>query len=732
MAALREHRAVGVSIAFVARRWTDEGGASTYVANALRSLADTGERVLLVTPDGVEGVQLPAAAMLGVERASVPDLDPRVRYFTEVHRYSDRVYQAIEEVTRRDRVDAVVFGHERAEGFTTVRAKRMLGRFADTRLVVVVQTPATLVRQAVGYGVTDFSEEIRLYAEDYVVAHADVVVTPTAALDRWVRERFGRPTVRIDPPLTDECFAAEHRSLPAKAVGDQVRQTKGGELVFLGALTPAKGADLFVAAAERIVARAPGFRFRVHGLDTPTDPFGRSYRVHLEARLPPSLRGRLTFHDPLPLFDPGLGGTVPTGTLCLFPARCDHAPYELLRAMRSGATVIVSRHEGVAELVDDGVSGRVVDAADPDAVADAVLSLHCDDATRRRLGESACAASDRGTPTVFRARLLAACGLAPAPPVPTAVPGDTPLWSHGPPAPDPTGRPTPAAQRPRIAGGSRAGPRSVSVVIPVFEQVHYLRETVASVQASYHDDLEIVVVDDGSTDPQVDQVLQSLGDDVVVVRRTTNGGVAAARNFGIAASSGRFVMPLDGDDLIDATYVPKALEALLRHPELSYVGCYSQNFGLLDTTYVPVGYVPNLMLFLHTDGRCTKLFDRTAIEAVGGYDDELPAFEDWDLYLRLAKHGFAGDVLPEALFRYRRHRKSTVFSWSNDIRIELLQYLVRKHRDLLAERYDTVVLHLLHLWKTYYEVSESVLLQAQLRAAPPADHPLSSTDPEER
>jgi glycosyltransferase involved in cell wall biosynthesis len=256
------------------------------------------------------------------------------------------------------------------------------------------------------------------------------------------------------------------------------------------------------------------------------------------------------------------------------------------------------------------------------------------------------------------------------------------------------------------------------VVIPVFDQPRYLRETVASARASQHDDLEIVVVDDGSTDPRVDEVLGTLDDDVVVVRRLTNGGVAAARNSGIAAASGRFVMPLDGDDLVNPTYVPQALAALQRHPELAYVGCYSQNFGLLDTTYVPVGYVPDLMLFLHTDGRCTKLFDRTAIEAVGGYDEDLLAFEDWDLYLSLAERGFTGDVLPEALFRYRRHRESTVFTWSNDKRIELLQHLVRKHRGLLADRYETVVLHLLHLWKTYYEVSESVLLQAQERDRP--------------
>jgi glycosyltransferase involved in cell wall biosynthesis len=609
-----------------------------------------GDRIVLVTPAGDEQVPL-------------PDIDERVRYFSEGHRDADRVYHALDELAGRTHLDAVVFAHDGAPGFTAIRAKRTFGRFPRTRLVVRLQTPAALVREVVGQGPTDFHEEIRLYAEDYTLAHADVVVTPTAALGRWVRERIGRPTVRIDPPV------------PLPAPTAPVPAHGRPELLYLGDLSPAKGADRFVAAAERIAVRAPDMRFRLVGADTPTDPFGRSYQAYLARRLPPALAGRLTFEPPSP-------SSASAGVLCLFPARCDHAPAELLQAMAAGAAVVVDRHEGLSELVDDGVTGRVVDTGDRDAVADAVAALCDDPAARRRLGDAARGAvGERHSPVTYRARLAAAVR-------------------------------QPQPRRPPVRPD-----RSVSVVIPVFRQVRYLHETVASVRASHHDDLEIVVVDDGSADAAVDAALTALKDDgdVRVVRREANGGVAAARNSGIAASSGRFVMPLDGDDLLDPTYVPKALDALRRNPDLAYVGCYSQNFGLLDTTYVPVGFVPDLMLFLHTDGRCCKLFDRAAIEAVGGYDEELPAFEDWDMYLRLADSGFAGDVLPEALFRYRRHRESTVFTWSNDIRIELLQHLARKHRHVLADRYEAVVLHLLHLWKTHYEVSESVLLQEEER-----------------
>ncbi|HEX6569281.1 MAG TPA: glycosyltransferase [Acidimicrobiales bacterium] len=668
-----------MNLAYVSRRfgWDGYDDVGAYVSDAVRCMTDAGHRVFLLTdvapPAGPPG--LPP----GVEVVAVQDADPKVRHFSELHQYADRVWATLDALCRRVRVDAAEFSQHGAEGFTAIRAKRTLGRFPDTRLVVCLHAPRDLARQVTGYGTTDFGEEIRSFAEDYCVAHADTVVAPTASLADYVEERFSRTAVRVPYPLVGTPTAESEPVVP--------RDRGLAELLYVGPLSPAKGADLFVEVAAHVAALEPRFRFAMVGPDTPSDPFGGSYRAHLAARTPPDVAARLDVRPLPPGGDPGRA--LPPFSLCLFPARRDDSPYALLDAMRRRAAVLVSGSGGMAELVEDGETGLVVDVTDPHAVARTVLGLHADAATVERLGSGARrAALRRGAPDAYRARMAAVHGARPP-------------------------------SRPRRPGPDRP---LVSVVVPVFDQVRYVRETVTSVRDSHYDNLEVVVVDDGSTDPRARDELGALGD-VVVVSHATNRGVAAARNTGVAASSGRFVMPLDGDDLIDPSYVPKALDALLRNPELAYVGCYSRNFGLLDTTYVPVGHVPNLMLFLHTDGRCTKLFARDALDRVGGYDENLPAFEDWDLYLSLAAQGDSGDVLPEQLFFYRRHRESTVFTWSNDKRIELLQFLVRKHRRLLADRYEAVVLNLLHLWKTYYEVSESVMLQRRLHDDPGAEAP---------
>ena len=250
-----------------------------------------------------------------------------------------------------------------------------------------------------------------------------------------------------------------------------------------------------------------------------------------------------------------------------------------------------------------------------------------------------------------------------------------------------------------------AVPGPVSVVIPLFNQGAFVREAVASIRASAGVDPEIVVVDDGSTDDATRRIFDALSGIVKV--RQPNRGLSAARNSGIARSSGAYVVPLDADDILHPDYLRTALVALRRNPELGYVNSYVRNFGLFDSPRVAIGNVPEVMLFVHTDGQPCGVYQRSALDAVGCFDEDLPGFEDWDMQIRLAKAGFGGDVLPRELVRYRRHADSLVFRSSNRLRVGQLQYLLRKHEDLFAPRAMSVALRLIELWKNNVEVSQS-------------------------
>jgi hypothetical protein len=253
----------------------------------------------------------------------------------------------------------------------------------------------------------------------------------------------------------------------------------------------------------------------------------------------------------------------------------------------------------------------------------------------------------------------------------------------------------------------------VSVVIPVYDQGAYLSAAVESARHCGYPHVEVVVVDDGSTDPATLRVLDEIaGLPGVHLVRQANRGLPAARNAGIAAAAGGTVVPLDADDLLAADFLGPAVAALSAYPDLGCVGGYVRNFGLLDVVAVPLGYVPDLSLVVNTFPRATAAFRRDAVRAVGGYDESLPGYEDWDLYLRLHKAGYGIEVAPVVAQLYRRHAESMTFSRVNGMRVELTQALLRRHGDVLTDDGAQELLRtLVQLWKSGFEASSSVALQ---------------------
>jgi GT2 family glycosyltransferase len=170
-------------------------------------------------------------------------------------------------------------------------------------------------------------------------------------------------------------------------------------------------------------------------------------------------------------------------------------------------------------------------------------------------------------------------------------------------------------------------------------------------------------------------------------------GLSAARNAGIRHSSGDYIVPLDADDQVASGSLASARAALDRHPDIAYLAGYARYTGLLNHTYVPAGFIPELSLFLHTDGKVAGMYRKAALEQVGGHDEDFSAFEDWDVQVALHRAGFQTDIIPRPGQIYRRHPESMSFTTSNAIRDRLVQQLLRKHAAMLsAEELRTALL----------------------------------------
>jgi len=223
----------------------------------------------------------------------------------------------------------------------------------------------------------------------------------------------------------------------------------------------------------------------------------------------------------------------------------------------------------------------------------------------------------------------------------------------------------------------------VTVLIPCFNLGRYLDEAVDSVLAQTFTDFEILIVDDGSTDPETKHLLADYRRPRTQVIRTERRGLAAARNLAIERARGRYLSALDADDRLHPRFLEKTFGALEADADLTFASTWLRVFGDEDWLWRPQSCdLPTLL------AECTVMtaavVRKAAVVAVGGYDGGMPApgFEDWDLWLSLVEAGSSGIILPEVLFDYRRRAGSmSSICDHGQPHLELTRYIVDKHGD---------------------------------------------------
>ena len=213
----------------------------------------------------------------------------------------------------------------------------------------------------------------------------------------------------------------------------------------------------------------------------------------------------------------------------------------------------------------------------------------------------------------------------------------------------------------------RAGAALVSVVIPCYNQAHFLSEAIESVLAQSYPHFEIVVVDDGSTD---DTPKVAARYPAVRCIRQDNRGLSAARNAGLGCSEGEYVVFLDADDRLLPEALEVGLECFDANPECAFVcGLYrriaADGSFLFDRkrrhVVKSVGEIRTrrdvYAALLHRNYiimHATVMYRRTVFASVGGFDDSLGACEDYDLYLRIARK-FPVHNYDKVVAEYRQH-----------------------------------------------------------------------------
>ncbi|GIW55113.1 MAG: hypothetical protein KatS3mg082_1517 [Nitrospiraceae bacterium] len=252
----------------------------------------------------------------------------------------------------------------------------------------------------------------------------------------------------------------------------------------------------------------------------------------------------------------------------------------------------------------------------------------------------------------------------------------------------------------------------VSVVIPVYNARDVIGETIESVLAQTWTDREIVVVDDGSSDGSGD-IVRSFGERVRYVRQE-NGGVARARNRGIAESTGEYVALLDHDDLWHPTKLDKQVAVLDRRPEVgmvvtdvAHLDREGKPMGVIGSGYNPSETFARLFVRGFVPTPSAAMIRRSVLETVGGFDERFHSagLDDHELWTRIAaRYEMANIAEPLTYHRNREIKPADVALAHRPLLIETLlarvgddpvkrRYLLREQASYLAESGQAVDQH---------------------------------------
>lgn len=207
----------------------------------------------------------------------------------------------------------------------------------------------------------------------------------------------------------------------------------------------------------------------------------------------------------------------------------------------------------------------------------------------------------------------------------------------------------------------------VSIIVPCYNQAQYLSETLDSVLAQTYPYWECIIVDDGSPDNTEEFAsIYCKKDARFKYLYKENGGLSSARNAGIKASLGEFILPLDSDDLIGSGYLENAVERFQSYPETKLVYCKAELFGEITGEWKLPDYKYEDLLFENMLF-CSAIYRRSDYDLTKGYNEDLVrGYEDWNFWINFLNESDIVYRISEVYFFYRYKSQSMLRELTRD------------------------------------------------------------------
>ncbi|RNI29227.1 glycosyltransferase [Rufibacter latericius] len=501
--------------------------------------------------------------------------------------------------------------------------------------------------------------------ERFCLQAANLIISPSQFMVRELAERFHLTNDNL--VIIPNPYEIQDVVLP-ETEGDQP-----SEIIFFGKLTFQKGASKLLMYFKEMWDN--GFNeplFLVGGQDIVYHPEGKTmgdlirnkYKTYIE-------KGLLRLEDRISPSQ--IKSRLAAAKVVIVPSLNDNLPYVVFEMMGLGKVVLASKQGGHFEVIEPGKDGFIFDHYSPETFAlqlKTILALSKEQRIAisenaiQKVKEKYSLKAIYGRKLAVLQNLLNQKGESQTFPfIRKSASGSIPLGT-----PD----------KEEVEG-------LLSIVIPYYNLGAYLDETVTSVLNSTYGQKEIIIVNDGSTDPLSKSILEKYRTKLgFVVLDKPNQGLASARNAGALYAKGAFLAFLDADDKVAPEYYTKAINVLENKDNVHFVGAWTQYFEgakAIWPTFVPE---PPVILFHNVVNSSALVYKRQSFLKGGLNDGKMPfqGLEDYDSVLSLVNKGLYGVVLPEPLFHYRVRKSSMIRSISANKKLLLYEYITTKYPEV--------------------------------------------------
>ncbi len=550
---------------------------------------------------------------------------PRAPLGVDSAPYSTKSYEVYLWLKRNDHFDFVHFPEWQALGFHSQVAKRQGLAFAGTKFCVGLHSMTRWIKEA---NREYFSAQMELqldFMERQTVALADALVSPSRYLLQWIEARgWTLPAVaHVQQNIMPDS------ARPAKAPARERQSIT--EIVFFGRLETRKGVVLFCDALDRLVAAHASrpLALTFLGKDSTVERIpGEDYVRQRAQRWPWRVQFLKDRNQPQAM--EYLNGA---GRLAVIPSLMENSPYTVLECLGAGIAFLASGVGGIPELIAPGEAAEVCFETRP-----ALLAERLDAALRHgfHAARGAVDAEENKQAWVTWHETQAAATLNP---IRSVMPASWP---------------------------------KVSLCITTFNRPALLGQALESVRAITYPNLEVVLVDDGSSQPEAIAYLDQLAPDFAArgwkMVRQPNRYLGAARNTGARNATGEFLLFMDDDNYAEPHEVTTLVQAMLASGS-DIVCCGMTYFSGQNAPdrkqakggWLPLGGAASAGAFANVFGDANALVRRSCFEGVGGFTEDYGVtHEDWEFHAKAVLRGYKLQVVPEFLFWYRVNGDSMI------------------------------------------------------------------------